>query len=369
MKMTKKMVLGFCVLISLFLVSQVHADKQYLLVCKNKGLKIYLVPDKKSLDDCVINPVATLDGDFYVELAGFNPDGTILYTVVAHGISRLREVHFYSVPRHGDMSCCDKTPALSMGKKCDGFSYYDNINFAGFNPNDGTFCLSQPHCGTTIFDVNVTTRCISYLRRIYLSANLICFNTNGAMISLCKDTTCKDTPIWSRFIHRGVLDNYPCGEKGEQLPSLPLDDGYIGFSPSGDIFFCVKSDGIDFYKLQEKSSSLVSESILLGSYIGKSKASAENSYQRPLAYSHVKFLDSKHISMSSSEIVEVFEIPSCDTWTEKSISNKSFNKIMEVKLEDDIPLTFDVVLFTPPTKKLEHSKVKNNYSDVTVFTQ
>ncbi len=359
MKMSKRMKLGFCLLISMFLVSQITAA-QYFLICTEKGLKIYSVSGKNWQ---AWDYVRTLEKDSGVSSAGFNSDGTLFYT---HSSKRSAfadiadTIHFYEVPKYGNMRAIT-TPTVTIEK-----GMITHIYSAGFNPNDRTFyicCQKSPKRVVNVFELKDTS-----LKFLYQIKD---FSPSSIVFSPADKTTLIGFFGPGIFIYRSkLISNLSNAENKEPLDLSPHSMHTIGFllkggfSPDGTVFFVLSHNRLIFYKV-EKMYNEHGNLYLGGFYDGTGEAKYHNG----------GFLDNEHFFICSNLGVKIYQVPSCNTWEKDSISESSFKEIKV--LENGVPCSAAVLspVYTTATQdnikelSTDQDKAKKTYSDATIHIQ
>jgi hypothetical protein len=313
MKMSKKMKVVFCLLISMFLVTQLLAVEQYLLICTDKGIRIYLVPDKDKMKKNWGDPVLTLEEGKCVTSAGFNTDSTTLYALLGESTKFI----FYKITRGGSLKDIDKI-------KFNGIPA-ERLEFCGFNPIDGTFYICNHVGKDTKFEVfDVKDDAVHFKYKVNgLRPKEIVFNTK---------------------------DPYT------------INGG--GFDPSGEVFFLNavgirKNSTFHFYKIQKGEDE---EVIDLGSVMFPPSAA-----MGPVRGGFL--LDSSHFYVCNKGVginIYKFTLP-CDQWTENSVSEISFTKIKT--LSSDVK-GYNAVVFNPTPEKVTQfsDKALRRFRDVNIHT-
>ncbi len=365
MKTLKKGALVFCLLISMFLVSQVHADKKYFLLCTDGGLSIYDVPKDWNKLGEPVNFLPFAPGEIWGRVfteVGFNSDRSILYTS-SYGdriVNGYHTIYFYKVPKNGDLSKIDKSPFFKIEQD-------DPFTSMGFNPNDGTFYTieyTREFINPIMFDprklsiYNIDPDAKLEKDRCKKNRDFKNWPNDFQRIIFKPNDPTTAAVLWIGkvvyYSHRGAMDEYigiVDGVWGER-PGL-----ITGFSPSGDIVIVEHVFGMHFYRTPKKG-----EKIDLSNKFGK--------FDKRF-YPLTGFLDNEHFCVCSLNRVEIYKIPPCDKWTKNSISNESFQKIASYEargcmLYSTPSLTRNEIAFKDT---LEKGKPRKAYQDVRIITE
>ncbi len=322
MKMSKKVMLIFCLLISMFVVTQVHADKKYFLMVKQRGISIYKFPnDWSKLGEPVkILPNCITSSTFMK----FNSDRTILCVFPSSGCGY---IYFYKIPKDGDLSKIDEKPF-----------FYIDVNLvvgAGFNPDDGTFyaVTSSPESrdgkNSIIRFYNLYPDAELEKDRCKKSAEFRVFATIWMNLIFKPDDSSIVACEGGLYLfpkHKKLVD-HDVFESSEQVR---LDGLICGFSPSGDILISKNSNTFTFLKIPKYDSWNDSLPSFSRSFDAGYKLGSVDLNEAGF-FCSAGFLDNEHFYVSyigrGGRGIVIYRVPPCDTWTKGSISTKSFQEI------------------------------------------
>jgi hypothetical protein len=356
MKMSKKVALVFCLLISMFLVPQVHAGKKYFIILAGNQLSVYDVPKDWSKLGNPIGVIYDVNRNSSVDV---NSKGTIVYAGTRlwhegaeHDFYKLQDRYSSREP-----FCRISSKYRDLG----GASAHDKFLSGGFNPNDGTF-----------YTINITPNIMGAMTYLsiynidpdaYPHVKEVRKIENWPFESIIFKPDDPTTVIGGgkKILHltqEGALDKYTYSEKEQ----IEFPGKITGFSPSGDIFFSEEHIPypllykVNFFKTPKKGEHWDSADAFLGTF---SNERGEEG----------RFLDNEHFCTYGNGI-SIYRVPLCGTWTKNSISNKSLQKIASYGGDN-----FMLYNPPPPTKneidfkhKLEEGKPRGSYQDVKFLT-
>ncbi len=392
--MSKMMKVVFCLLISMFVVTQVHADKSFFLILDRTGVRIFDIPkDWSKLGEPVnVLPFEFSRGNRFSEL-GYNLNRTILWVASSSNIHG--DVLFYKIPKNGDLSKIDKIPFFHMDVK--------QVTAAGFFPSDGTFYIIKKIDRWNGFDSSVHGAHVITFYRIDPDAR--------SEQDRCKKITefggssryGWDTLIFKPDDPSFITNGYSCAQvkNRDELegyfnytsnskhfcsePDMDKEFGenprVIGFSPLGDILIFQANRCIYFLKIPSgnswQNSFLTSADRFDVEYKNQfDRLWAEyglGSFDIPRHIAvKVGFLDKDHFyCVQSNSYVVIYRVPPYDKWTKGSISSKSSHSVEAY--DGDACMVY---IHQDPTSdetyfrnSLTKGKPSESYHDATIFTE